>query len=343
MLNRRHKLALYMEGSLKEPSGKMGFGVLRYSPNPIICVIDSQFAGEDSSDVTGIARRCPVVSDVDEAHRLGAEVLVLGIAPSGGLIPEAWFPAIDRAIELGLSVVNGLHDLLAPRYPGLAGDQFVWDIRIEPKGIGVATGAARLLTNCRLLMIGTDMAVGKMTAGLEVYAAAQRRGVKAAFVATGQIGITIMGEGLPLDAVRIDYACGAVECEVMRHQAAELIVVEGQGALVHPGSSANLPLLRGACPTHFILCCRAGQDHLLRVPWVAIPNLADYSKLYEDLAEACGTFPRPKTVGVAINGAHVSDEEYRFFRNRIVEETGLPAVDVFREGADVLVEALLIG
>ncbi len=341
MLKRTQKLALYMEGALDDPSGKMGFGVLRYSQNQIACVIDSHFAGKDASEVTPIARRCPVVASVEEARSLGAEVLILGIAPSGGLIPEAWIPAIDQAVALGMSVVNGLHDLLGPRYRNLKSGQFIWDIRVEPQGLGVGTGAARLLPSRRVVMIGTDMAVGKMTAGLEIYSAAQRKGIKTEFVATGQIGITIMGSGVPLDAVRIDYATGAVEREVLRYPDAELIIVEGQGSLVHPGSSANLPLLRGSCPTHLILCCRAGQEHLLRVPWVQIPSFLGISKLYEDIAEACGTFTRPKTVGIALNGANVSDEEYRFYRNQIISETGLPTVDVLREGAEPFLEAIL--
>lgn len=341
MLERHQKLALYMEGAVADVAGKMGSGVLRYSPNPIVCVIDSQTAGQNAASATGIPRDCPIVATVEEARALGAEVFLLGIAPPGGLIPESWYPYIDRAVELGMSIVNGLHDLLGPRYPHLAPGQWVWDIRVEPPGLKPGAAQAASLPNRRVLMIGTDMSVGKMTAGLEIHAEAQKRGVRSEFVATGQIGMTIMGSGVPLDAVRLDFACGAIEREVMRCRNAELIVVEGQGSLIHPGSTATLPLLRGSCPTHLVLCVRAKQERLLKVPSVAIPPLKAFIRLYEDLAEACGTFPRPRTVAVAVNSPRLPEDEALDWIKRVEDETGLPAADPVRQGAKRLADAVL--
>src|SRR5476649_1342152 len=101
MLRREQKLAIYMEGAVRGYGGKMGFGILRYSPNPIVCVIDSENAGQDIRDIAGVPKSCPIVATVEEALALGADVLVLGIAPPGGLIPQAWYPVIDRSVELG--------------------------------------------------------------------------------------------------------------------------------------------------------------------------------------------------------------------------------------------------
>lgn len=335
------KIAIYMEGALGDPSGKMGYGVLRYSPNPILCVIDSRHTGRDAEAVTGIPRPVPVVADVEEARAMGADVFLLGIAPGGGMIPPDWTPVIDRAIALGMSVVNGLHDRLGDRYALLAPDQYVWDIRKEPAGLTTGTGAARELPNRRALLIGTDMAVGKMTAGLEIWTAAKARGIDARFVATGQIGITIVGTGVPLDAVRVDYASGSIEAEVMAQAEGSLILVEGQGSLIHPASTATLPLLRGSCPTHLVLCVRAGQERLLRVPWVEIPPLRRFAQMYEDLAEACGAFARPKCAGVALNTFGMPVEVAQGWVERIAEETGLPTCDPVRDGAETLVDALM--
>src|SRR3954465_12219760 len=110
MLERSQPLAIYMEGAMLSGIGKMGFGVLRYSPNPIACVIDSEHAGRDAGEVTGIPRRAPIVATMEGARALGAKALVLGIAPPGGLIPLEWYPYIDDAVALGMSVINGLHD-----------------------------------------------------------------------------------------------------------------------------------------------------------------------------------------------------------------------------------------
>lgn len=341
MLGRNQKLALFMEGALDADAGKMGFGILRYSPNPIACVIDSRFAGQDASQITKIPRSVPIVGTVHEAINLGAEVFVLGIAVPGGLIPEDWYAAIDEAASRGLCLLNGLHDLLGPRYPALKPGQWVWDIRVEPEGLSTNLGRARHLGNRRVLMIGTDMSIGKMTAGLEIWKLAREREIAAEFIATGQIGITITGAGVPLDAVRVDFAAGAIEREVLRCASADIVIVEGQGALIHPASTANLPLLRGSMPTHLVLCHRAGLKTLKRDPSVSIPPLRDYVRLYEDLAEACGTFPRPKTVAIALDTRDFDDHEAGGWISRTEQETGLPVTDPVRIGPEKLLQAIL--
>ncbi len=342
MLAKEQRIAIFMPGAMTEPSGKMGFGVLRYSANPIACAIDPAHAGQDAETVTGIPRSAPVVSTIADAVALGAEVLLLGIAPPGGLIPKEWLPQLDAAWAAGLSIVNGLHDLLGPRYVSPVREgQWVWDIRLEPVGLVPATGAARHLSARRVLFVGTDMAVGKMTAGLELWAEARKQGVRAEFVATGQIGMTVTGSGVPLDAVRVDFAGGAIEREMLRYKDAELIIVEGQGSLIHPGSTANLPLLRGAMPTHLIMCARAGQTHLTRVPEVAIPNLRTFANLYEDLAEACGSFPRPVTAAVALNCGHLDGASADDAAMKLEQELGIPVSDPIRHGTARLLEALM--
>ena len=102
------------------------------------------------------------------------------------------------------------------------------------------------------------------------------------------------------------------------------------------GSTATLPLLRGGVPTHLILCARAGQTHLETQP-VPIPPLGQLIRLYEDLAEACGTFPRPETIGVALNTFHIPDDAEALAACQAIEaELGLPCVDPVRHGAERL-------
>lgn len=340
MLSRDQKLAIYMEGELAGDYAKMCHGILRYSPNPVAAVIDSKFAGRDVKEVVPSPRSAPVVATIDDALAKGAEVFVLGIALPGGHIPDFWYPAIDEAVGRGMCVVNGLHDRLNPRYPNLKPGQWIWDIRVEPEGLGTGTGAAAKLKNKRVLLIGTDMAIGKMTAGLELYRSAREKGVRAGFVATGQIGIVISGKGVPLDAVRVDYASGAVEREVISLPFDDLVIVEGQGALIHPGSTANLPLLRGSCPTHLILCHKARQETLRSYKDIKIPPLRDYAKLYEDLGEACGTYPRPQTVALCLNTSALEEEEAKAEKEKLAAETGWPVVDPVRDGAETLLEAI---
>ncbi|MCA9603747.1 MAG: DUF1611 domain-containing protein, partial [Myxococcales bacterium] len=327
------------------PNGKMGYGVLRYSPNTVVAAVDSQKAGSDMTREVGIPGGCPVVASVEDAHALGADVLVLGVANSGGFIPADWYAHLDRAVALGMSVVNGLHDKLGPRYAGKTREgQWVWDVREEPKGLAIGTGAARKLPNKRVLFVGTDMAIGKMTAALEMWKATEARGRRAEFVATGQTGITIRGRGVPLDAIRVDYATAAIERAVLEAKDAEYVFVEGQGALGHPGSTSTLPLMRGSCPTHLVLCHRAGQTAIRNLPDVPIPEFQAYVALYRDVAACAGVFPHPVFLGGCLNTAHIADEaEAREAVRAFAVALGAPATDPVRFGVAPLVDALLEG
>jgi uncharacterized NAD-dependent epimerase/dehydratase family protein len=333
MLSKNQTITIHFQDQLGKLNGKMGHGALHYLENPVVCVIDTEHAGKRLRDVIDFGKDCPVVKTVAEAAALGAEVLILGMAPSGGRLPATILEDLDNAVELGLSIINGLHEALAPRYPDLKNPQWIWDIRQEPANLPIATRQAAGLNNKRILTVGTDMAIGKMTVGLEIIAKAKNRGIDSAFLATGQIGIMISGRGVPLDTIRVDYAGGAIEQMVMNAQDKTLVVIEGQGAIIHPGSTSTLPLMRGACPTHLVLCHRAGMHSLVTNPDISVPPLNELIELYEDLAAGLGTFPRPTTVAVAVNTSFLSEQDARRELERIEQEAGIHATDVVRFGA----------
>lgn len=330
-------------------TGKMGFGLLRYGVAPVVAVIDRANAGADLEAVTGIpqARGIPIVASVEEALRFSPDVLIPAIAPSGGILPDDWWPDMTTALRAGLSVVNGLHAPLAI-HPKVAPyitrpGQWVWDIRQEPADLPNGRGRARELAAKRVLFVGTDMANGKMTAALEMDRAAREAGLRSAFVATGQIGIAIAGDGIALDAVRVDFASGGVEKYVLQYGAdSDIVWVEGQGSLLNPASTATLPLLRGSMPTHMILVHRADQTVIRRAEWVPIPPLSQVVKLYETVASAGGAIaPAAKVAGIALNTSGLSEAEARRAVDETATETGLPVTDVIRYGTGPLLDAIL--
>ncbi|MCC5984731.1 MAG: DUF1611 domain-containing protein [Rhodobacteraceae bacterium] len=343
MLEPHQPIALFAEATMGSLNAKMAEGILRYGRNPAVAVIDSTQAGRPLRDLCGIERDVPVVATLDEARALGAEVLVLGTAPSGGRLPEAWVAVLDAAVAGGMSLVNGMHDRLHPRFADrLRPGQWVWDLREAqggPPPIGMGRAAA--LGNARVLMVGTDMAVGKMTAGLELTRSLQAMGQDAAFLATGQTGIAITGRGIPLDAIRVDHASGAVERMVLEAGGHDIVVIEGQGSLLHPGSTATLPLMRGSCPTRMILCHRAGMDTLDELAGVRIPPLRDVIALNEAVAHAAGALSKARVVGIALNTARLSPAAAQAAVQATAEATGLPVADPVRQGADALAAAVL--
>lgn len=344
-LTPQNRVAILHHGGVKGPYGKTGLALLRYSEAPIVAVIDAECAGGSLPELTGISCHAPIVASVQEALAYRPDVLVIGIAPPGGALPEAWWQEVKQGVAAGLSLVNGLHTRMAdhPELKSLLKEgQWIWDVRQEPPGLKVGTGAARNLPCLRVLTVGTDMSVGKMATSLELHRASLRRGLRSKFIASGQTGLMIAGEGIALDAVRVDFASGAVEQWAMRFGFEyDILHFEGQGSLLNPASTATLPLLRGAQPTHLILVHRAGQTHLRRYEHISIPPIPEVIRLYEMVASAGGAFLPARVVGIALNTAHLEEREARQAIEQVQSETGLPCTDPVRFGAELLLEAIL--
>jgi uncharacterized NAD-dependent epimerase/dehydratase family protein len=342
-LNQR--VAILLHEQIKGTHGKTGLAILRYSEAQIVAVIDRENAGQSLTELTGIKRNVPIVSSVVASLQYKPEVLVIGIAPKGGVLPDDYWHELKDAVAAGMSLVNGLHtplanmpDLKAHLKPG----QIIWDVRKEPANIGIATGAARTLPCRRVLTVGTDMSVGKMSTSLELHHASRLRSRRSKFLATGQTGLMLEGDGVALDAVRVDYAAGAVEQMVMRYgKNYDILYIEGQGSLLHPGSTATLPLIRGSQPTQMILVHRAGQTHVIDT--IPIPPLSEVVKLYEAVAYAGGAFAQTKVVGIALNTRHLDENAAKEAIAETKAKTGLPCTDAVRFGAGLLLDAVLQG
>ena len=342
MLKQSDKIAIWMESSIDDDYGKMGISALRYLDNEILCVIDSVFAGKKISEVSIIKKDIPVVENINKAKAMGANVLLLGVLTSGGVRPKSWNNVIKEALNQGMSIINGLHDQVYPDFSKYLTDktQWIWDTRVPQFVPKIGSAKAINLSNKRVLMIGTDMAAGKMTVGLELYSYLKEKQINTGFVATGQVGITVTGKGIPLDAYKLDHACGAVESAVIEQKDKDVVIVEGQGSILHPGSSATLPLMRGTCPTHMILCHIARNDSLRSLENIKIPDLKKFIKLNEELASVIGTYPSTKVIGVALNTTLMTDEAAKEFIEKTEKETGLPATDVVRYGGDKIFSLL---
>lgn len=344
-LGQSARLALYAEGEFGKGKSKTAEGILRYGKNPVVAVIDSTAAGRTIKEMVGIDSPVPIVSSLDESLKLRPDALVLGTAKAGGELPIEWRKDIVAALENGLDVVSGLHVFLSdvPEIAAAAAKhkRNLLDVRRPPDNLPIAFGLARDLKAFILLTVGTDASIGKMTTTLELCREVERRGKRAKFIATGQTGIMITGgEGIAIDRVIGDFMAGAAEQMVV--EAAkdhDMIFVEGQGALAHPGfSGVTLALLQGSCPQAMILCHNASR--------VGINNRADFPlqslKRSIEAYEMMAGLVRPsKVVGIAINTSTVDDAEARRQIEACAEETNLPCNDTVRYGCANLVDAIL--
>jgi len=333
------RTVILAEGFSGDPHyGKTMRGVLRYRRDDVVVIVDSSRAGETEAGV-------PIVADVDSALSFGPEVAIVGVATQGGRFPPAWRAILRRSIDAGLSIENGLHEMLGDDLElrplaDLAGVE-LRDLRRAPPGLDVATGANLEVDAQILLTVGSDCAIGKMTVSLELDRVARERGHPSVFVPTGQTGIAIAGWGIAVDAVVADFVSGAAEQLVVdgRRRGGELLWVEGQGSLVHPCySGVTLGLYHGAVPHALVLCHRAGATEIEGSPGHPIPPLRELVELYQRMA-----LPRrpSRVVALALNTVGMDDGTARRAIAAASDETGLPAADPVREGADGLLDAVL--
>jgi uncharacterized NAD-dependent epimerase/dehydratase family protein len=346
-MTRESRLAVLAEGCFTPLDAKTAVGVLRYRAPDVAAVVDSTRAGRTAEACVGVGGAIPVVATLDEAADHGARALLLGIAPQGGGLPEAWRAPVRDALARGWDVIAGLHAFLAddPELAALAarGGARLVDLRRPPAERRVAAGRAARLDASVVLTVGTDCNVGKMTTALELVRALRARGARAAFVATGQTGILIAGGGVPADAVVSDFLAGAVEHAVLEAaRDADVVVVEGQGALAHPAYSAvALGLLHGACPSQLVLCHVAGRARArIAAPDAAPFALAPLAAVARDNERAAGWVRPARAVGVALNTAALDTAGARVAVDEAARATGLPATDPVRFGCESLAAAV---
>jgi len=348
MLGKRRRLALLAEAHFTPFDAKTAVGVLRYRPDQVAAVIDSTRAGSTAGECVGVGGAIPVVADVAAAGAAGADSLAIGIAPQGGGLPESWRAMVREALERGWDVLSGLHVFLAddPELAAAASRRGarLFDLRRPPALRTVAAARAARLDALVVLTVGSDCNVGKMTAALELTRALTSLGARAAFVATGQTGILIADRGVAVDAVVSDFAAGAIETEVLEAgREADVLVVEGQGALHHPGySGVTLSLLAGSCPRALVLCHAAGRDSIRTAEGapreIPIPPLAELARAYE---HAAAWVQKAEVVGVALNTLGLAERAARAACEAAGRELGVPATDPVRFGARPLAEAVL--
>jgi len=321
-------------GDAADPlAAKVAQGVCDWRPEFSI----GQFRLPDCNADMGIADL-----DIKAAVDAGAKTLVVGVANRGGVISDAWIKVFEEALTSGLDIASGLHNLLRdiPSLVELAEkhNRQLIDVRVPSVEYPIADGKRRSGKRC--LAVGTDCSVGKMYTALCMEKTMRERNLKGSFRATGQTGILITGDGVPLDAVIADFMAGSVEYLTPDNDPDHWDLIEGQGSLFHASfSGVTMALIHGGAPDALILCHEPTREHMRGLPEYSLPSLQELRDLAVPLAQVVN--PEVKVVGVSINTAALDDAASRELLQRTEDELGLPTVDPFRGGADRLVDAML--
>ncbi|MBI2796940.1 MAG: DUF1611 domain-containing protein [Gemmatimonadetes bacterium] len=331
------------EGKFGPLSSKTANGVIRYTPGRCVAVLDSTQAGRTAQEVIGFGGALPVVGTFEAGLAHKPNALLIGIAPQGGQLPQEWRGWIRQAIEQRLEVWSGLHFFIGDdaEFGPLAKRLGVpiHDLRKPPADLPISTGRVRDVAATVVLTVGADCNIGKMTASLQLRDGLKGRGRKVAFAGTGQTGILIEGWGIGVDAVVADFVGGASERLVLdAARGNEIVLVEGQGSLIHPGYSAvTYGLIHGSLPHAFVLCTQPSRQTVDSNEWVRIPPIRDLIALHE--AVIAPLRPAP-VIALSLNTFDLSDAAARDAIARAADESGLPATDPVRYDPAPIVEAV---
>ncbi len=276
-----------------------------------------------------------------EGKAAGAKTLVIGVANRGGIISEAWKEVLIEALEMGYDLASGLHNLLRDEGDLVAAAQThgctLHDVRVPTVGYPIANGRKR--TGKRCLAVGTDCSAGKMYTAMSMDAEMRKRGMKSTFRATGQTGILVTGQGVPLDAVIADFMAGSVEYLTPDNDPDHWDHIEGQGSLFHVSySGVTMALIHGGQPDALILCHEPTRTHMRGLPEYSLPTLEQLRDTALPLARVAN--PECQVAGVSINTQHLSEEDALAYITKVETEMGIPATDPYRFGAGKLVDAL---
>ncbi len=333
------RLIILTEGHTEPVTGKTATCVVRYRPEQVVALLDSTQAGKTAQELLGVGGSIPIVGKLEDAPQ--ANALMLGIAPSGGRIPAPWRSVILAAINRGMDVISGLHEFLSndPEFTQAAAKSGVQIIDVRKNNERDVAHRINIREEClRIHTVGQDCSVGKMLVALELSNAMKAQGVKSKFIATGQTGIMVEGDGSPIDCVVSDFVSGAVEKMIVAHQHNDVLFIEGQGSLSHPRySGVTLGLLHGCMPHGMILCYEVGRKMVYGMDTIPLKPLSQLLKVYETMANLM--LPS-KVIGIAMNSRKTPADETEREREQLRKEFGLPVCDVIRHGPDELLQAV---
>lgn len=314
-------------------TAKMAQGIYDWRPEAVA----GQFRMKDCKADLGIKDLT-----IKEAVDAGVKTLVVGVVNRGGIISESWKTVLIEALEAGMDIACGLHNLLRDEadLAKAAADngRTLYDVRIPTVKYPVANGKKR--TGKRCLAVGTDCSVGKMYTALAMDREMKKRGLKSTFRATGQTGILIEGNGVPLDAVVADFMAGAVEWLTPNNDADHWDMIEGQGSLFHVSySGVTMALVHGGQPDALVLCHEPTREHMRGLPDYQQPSLEDLRDVALRLAQVVN--PACKVAAISVNTQHMDEASALKYLEEVEQRMGIPTVDPYRQGAARLVEALV--
>jgi uncharacterized NAD-dependent epimerase/dehydratase family protein len=338
---------VYCEGMFGATEGKTAHGLVRHTERyRLLAVIDGALAGRDAGEVLdGTSIGVPIVADLRKAERLGGrpDYLVIGVATHGGVLPDSARPIIREALENGISVDSGLHQLLGddPEFAALSRSTGarIRDVRRTPtpSEMHSFTGEIQAVTSVRIAVLGTDCGVGKRTTAVGLVKGLRDAGHSAALIGTGQTS-WMQGAryGLIMDCLVNDFVSGEIEhqvCRAFREERPDVIVIEGQGCLTNPAYPGGFEILAAARPDAVVLQHAPARSHYDGFPGFPLAGI-DREMAIIDLLS------RRPVIALTLNHEGMSEAEVHREAAALSKRHGIPCCDPLLGGVGVIVEEI---
>ena len=347
----RASAIIYCQGAFGTTNGKTAHGLVRRSSRyRVLSVVDAKHAGEDAGEILGGVRLgIPVFGRIEEALQAALSLdqdpshMVIGLAPDGGRMGAEVRRDVILAIRHGLDIDSGLHDLLTEdpdlEYLAFSHGVSLRDVRKPPPKsmLHFFSGRIEEVESLVVAVLGTDSAVGKRTTAWLLVDALVRAGLKAEMVGTGQTA-WFQGArfGLVMDCLPNDFVAGEIEHAVVSAWdkcRPDVIVVEGQGSLMHPAYPGGFEILAAARPRAVVLQHAPARRDYDGFPGHQIHPLAHQIEAIECVS---GT----PVVAVTVNHEALDAADITSVCDRIASEADRPAFDVLAGGSKGLLSTL---
>lgn len=341
------KAFVLTNGMLDTPNAKTAHGLIRGSDRfDIVAIIDPLHAGQDAGVLLdGTPRHIPVLADVETACLQISDVqyLVIGIATHGGILPEDMLQILEKAIQLKLSIVNGLHDYLNERSNLVAlaqqyGVELLDIRRPKPRHAMHFWSGEIFQVDCPIIaVIGMDCAMGKRTTARMLREICEANGLKAQMIYTGQTGWLQGGTyGFIFDSTLNDFVSGELEHAIVscwKETNPDVIFIEGQSALRNPSGPCGSELLISGNAKHVVLLHAPKRTYFDHEPhWGKIPSVESEIELIRMLGS--------EVIGVCLHTEDCTTEEAYTFQELYRQTLGIPVLLPIQEGLQPLLSEI---
>jgi len=345
----RDTALILTNGRLATSDAKTAHGLIRGTDRfNIVGIIDSISCGKDAGEIIdGRFRNIPVFETIGsflDHHRQKPDYCIIGVALSGGKLPEDWNDILLEVLEARISIIGTMHHLLSEkpvlRAAALKNGVEIIDLR-KPKPIDQLhfwSGEIFKVRAAKIAVLGMDCAIGKRTTARIITEMCRQEGIRTEMIYTGQTGwLQGYQHGFIFDATLNDFVSGELEHAVVecdRQSSPDLILIEGQSGLRNPS---------GPCGSEIIVSANVKSVILQHAP---------FRKYYEDLEHLNCLLPDLKdeidlirmygaqTLAVALNGEGGTHEELSDYRQGLAQRLQLPVVCPLHEGTAALLPVI---